>query len=167
MASPALSTSSTSLYLALQVTKNSSAEEIKKSYRRLALMYHPDKNSNNAEATEKFKQINYAYSVLSNPVKRNIYDKYGKFGLHLGEQFGDENVNQILCFASSWFLVLATVCGVLTCCYCCCCCFCCCNFCCGKYKRPAGQNSGEYERLREHAVTDAPVVEQPSARTLT
>jgi len=64
-------------YATLGVGRNASAEEIKKAYRKLALQYHPDKNPGNKEAEEKFKQINEAYAVLSDPEKRANYDRYG------------------------------------------------------------------------------------------
>lgn len=68
-------------YQVLELTKTCSAEEIKKGYRKLAVRWHPDKNQNNKEeATEKFKQINEAYEVLSDPTKRSSYDKYGHDG---------------------------------------------------------------------------------------
>ena len=52
------------LYRILGVERNASADEIKKAYRNLAFKYHPDRNEGNAEAEEKFKEINQAYSVL-------------------------------------------------------------------------------------------------------
>ena len=63
-------------YKTLGVSKTSSAEEIKKSYRKLALEYHPDHNKSK-EAEEKFKEISEAYEVLSNPQKRQQYDQFG------------------------------------------------------------------------------------------
>ena len=68
-------------YEILQVTKTASKAEIKKSYRKLAMKYHPDRNPDDKEAEEMFKKINEAYEVLSNDEKRTIYDKYGKAGL--------------------------------------------------------------------------------------
>ena len=65
-------------YEILEVTHEATDTEIKKSYRRLAVKYHPDKNPVNAEAEEKFKQISQAYSVLSDPQKRQMYDQYGE-----------------------------------------------------------------------------------------
>ena len=65
-------------YEILEVTREATDTEIKKSYRRLAVKYHPDKNPGNAEAEEKFKQISQAYSVLSDPQKRQMYDQYGE-----------------------------------------------------------------------------------------
>ena len=61
-------------YQVLEVTQSASAEEIKKSYRRLAKKYHPDVNPNNKEAEEKFKLLANAYEVLSDPGKRTLYD---------------------------------------------------------------------------------------------
>ncbi len=61
-------------YKILEVTPEATADEIKKSYRRLAMTYHPDRNPGNAEAEEKFKEINEAYDVLSNAEKRQKFD---------------------------------------------------------------------------------------------
>jgi|SRR6218665_622416 len=67
-------------YQVLGVQKGANEDEVKKAYRKMALKYHPDKNkSPNAE--EKFKEIAEAYEVLSDPQKREVYDKYGEEGL--------------------------------------------------------------------------------------
>lgn len=68
-------------YEVLGVTKNSSADEIKKAYRKKAIQYHPDKNPGDKESEEKFKEAAEAYEVLSNPEKRQRYDQFGHAGL--------------------------------------------------------------------------------------
>ncbi|CRL02481.1 CLUMA_CG015205, isoform A [Clunio marinus] len=88
-----LSTSGDSLYQILGLPKTSTPDDIKKTYRKLALKYHPDKNPDNPEAVDKFKEVNRAHSILSDETKRNIYDNYGSLGLYIAEQFGEENVN--------------------------------------------------------------------------
>lgn len=65
-------------YKTLEVDKTATAEEIKKSFRKLARKYHPDLNPDNKDSEIKFKQINEANEVLSNPANRKKYDKYGK-----------------------------------------------------------------------------------------
>ncbi|KAJ9702429.1 hypothetical protein PVL29_004252 [Vitis rotundifolia] len=69
-------------YNVLKVEKNATDEDLKKSYRRLAMKWHPDKNPNNKkEAEAKFKQISEAYEVLSDPQKKAVYDQHGEEGL--------------------------------------------------------------------------------------
>ncbi len=68
-------------YEVLGVQKGASAEEIKKAYRKLAMKYHPDRNPDNKEAEEKFKEIGEAYEVLSDDDKRSRYDQYGFAGV--------------------------------------------------------------------------------------
>ena len=68
----------TSFYDVLELTLDCSSDDIKKSYKKLAMKYHPDKNPDNSEALEKFKQITEAYETLSDPEKREAYDKFGK-----------------------------------------------------------------------------------------
>jgi molecular chaperone DnaJ len=64
-------------YEILGVQRNASDEEIKKAFRQLAMKYHPDRNQGDKVAEEKFKEINEAYEVLSNPEKRRMYDQFG------------------------------------------------------------------------------------------
>jgi len=69
-------------YKLLEVDRNASEAEIKKSYRKLAMKYHPDRNKDNpTEAEKKFKQIKEAYEVLSDPKKRSAYDQFGHAGV--------------------------------------------------------------------------------------
>ena len=66
------------LYDILGVNKSADSNQIKKAYRKLALKYHPDRNSQNKEEAEnKFKEISEAYEILSNNEKKNTYDRYG------------------------------------------------------------------------------------------
>lgn len=72
-------------YAILGVAKNADESELKKAYRKLAMKWHPDKNPDNRDkATVKFKEISEAYEVLSDPQKREIYDRYGEDGLKSG-----------------------------------------------------------------------------------
>lgn len=70
-------------YKILNLSKGSSDDDIKKAYRKLALKYHPDKNKESG-AEEKFKEVAEAYEILSDPKKKDIYDKYGEEGLKMG-----------------------------------------------------------------------------------
>ncbi len=72
-------------YKVLGVSQAASEKEIKSAYRKLARKYHPDLNPNNAEAERKFKQVNEANEVLSDPEKRKKYDQYGKDWQHAEE----------------------------------------------------------------------------------
>lgn len=74
----------TAFYDLLNVKPNATNDELKKSYRKLALKCHPDKNPDDPEAAEKFKSISLAYECLSDEKKREIYDKHGEQGLKEG-----------------------------------------------------------------------------------
>ncbi|MFA6413909.1 MAG: molecular chaperone DnaJ, partial [Syntrophales bacterium] len=68
-------------YEILEVTRTATEEDIKKSYRRMAMQYHPDRNPGDREAEDKFKEAAEAYEVLSDQQKREIYNQYGHEGL--------------------------------------------------------------------------------------
>lgn len=71
-------------YSLLNVSRSATADEIKKSYRKLAMQFHPDKNPGDKKAEEKFKELSEAYEVLSDEKKREMYDQFG----HAGTQGG-------------------------------------------------------------------------------
>ncbi len=83
-------------YEVLGVQRNASADEIKKSYRKLALQFHPDRNPNNKDAEDKFKEATEAYEVLSEQQKRQRYDQFGHQGMRGGADYQSYNdVNDI------------------------------------------------------------------------
>ena len=76
-------------YEVLGLKKGASDDEIKRAFRKLALKYHPDRNPDNKEAEEKFKELNEAYQVLSDPEKKSRYDQFGHAGVD-GQGFGGQ-----------------------------------------------------------------------------
>jgi len=86
-------------YQLLGVSRNASDDEIKKSFRRLAMKYHPDRNRDNPEAEEQFKRVKEANDVLSDPKKRSAYDQFGHAGVDPsmggGQGFGGGNFSDI------------------------------------------------------------------------
>ena len=94
-------------YEVLEVSKDCSGAELKKSYRKLAMKYHPDRNPDDKEAEDRFKVVNEAYQVLSDEEKRSIYDRYGKAGLE-GQGagrggFGGANMDDVMDMFNSMF----------------------------------------------------------------
>ncbi|XP_041828428.1 dnaJ (Hsp40) homolog, subfamily C, member 5 gamma b isoform X2 [Melanotaenia boesemani] len=155
-----------SLYNVLGLEKGATPDEIKRAYRKLALRYHPDKNPDNPEAAEKFKEINNANSTLNDENKRKIYDEYGSMGLYVAEQFGDESVKYHFLMSKCWFKALFICCTIST----CCCCFCCCCCCCGKCKPAEDEQSFyvdpddlEAELREQEAGENSPIVIQPQS----
>lgn len=80
----------TDYYKVLGVEKGASAEEIKKAFRKLAVKYHPDRNPGDKAAEDKFKELNEAYAVLSDPQKKEQYDTFGSSGFH--KQYSQEDI---------------------------------------------------------------------------
>ena len=80
-------------YEVLGVAKNATEEEIKKAYKRLAIKYHPDRNPDNKEAEEKFKEAAEAYEVLHDKEKRAKYDQFGHEGLNGAAGFNGQGMN--------------------------------------------------------------------------
>jgi len=93
-------------YEVLEVSKDASGAELKKSYRKLAMKYHPDRNPDDKEAEEQFKIVNEAYQILSDDEKRAIYDRYGKEGLQGqggGSGFGGGGMDDFMDIFNSMF----------------------------------------------------------------
>lgn len=82
-------------YEILSVNRTATIEEIKSSYRKLAMKHHPDKNPGNKEAEETFKELAEAYEVLSDPNKRQRYDQFGHQGVSGTGFHGFDNINDI------------------------------------------------------------------------
>ena len=89
-------------YKTLGVKRAATQEEIRKAYRRLARKYHPDLNPGDKSSEEKFKQLSEAYDVLSDPKKREVYDKFGTYNDNIRDSArGPPGQGSILIGASS------------------------------------------------------------------
>jgi len=75
-------------YEVLGIQKGASESEIKSAFRKMAMKYHPDRNPGDKEAEEKFKEINEAYGILSDPDKKSKYDRFGHAGVDPSAGFG-------------------------------------------------------------------------------
>ena len=85
-------------YETLEVSRGASEKELKKAFKKKAMKYHPDRNPDNPEAAEKFKEAAEAYDVLSDPQKKSAYDQFGHSGVEGmggGPNFNDININDI------------------------------------------------------------------------
>ena len=74
--------SKTDYYTTLGVSRDASATNIKKAYKKLAMKHHPDRNKGDKGSEDKFKELSEAYEVLSNPDKRQTYDQFGHDGIN-------------------------------------------------------------------------------------
>ena len=87
-------------YSVLGLKKGASEDEVKKAYRKLAMQYHPDRNKDDKQAENKFKDVSEAYAVLSDKKKRQQYDQFGSEGFHQKfsqeDIFKDFDINEIL-----------------------------------------------------------------------
>ena len=81
-------------YEILGVPKNASKDDLKKSYRKLAMQYHPDRNPGDKESEEKFKEAAEAYEILNNDDKRAKYDRFGHDGVR-GSGYGSQGFSDI------------------------------------------------------------------------
>jgi DnaJ family protein C protein 5 len=153
------STAGESLYEVLGIKKDATQDEIKRAYRKLALKYHPDKNRNNPQAEEIFKDINFAHTVLSDEKKKDVYDQWGSRGVSLAEQMGEDGLAWARLMKSKWLLCAVCCCFLSTCC--CCCCFCCC--CCGLLCRQPeyDPDAYNYEDLLREENEDKPITKEP------
>ncbi|XP_063724237.1 dnaJ homolog subfamily C member 5B-like [Symsagittifera roscoffensis] len=120
------------LYERLDLEKDHCTEkDIVKQYKRLTDENHPDKHPDDEERKVKFVQVSEAYAVLSDPKKKEVYDKFGSLGIHVGQLVGYNKVEKYLTKRSAGYKFTTVMIFLLTgCCFCCCCYFCFC-FCCG------------------------------------
>ena len=97
-------------YEVLGLGKQAGADEIKSAYRKLALQYHPDRNPDNKEAEEKFKEATEAFEVLSDDNKRARYDRFGHDGMKSGQDFhSSQNMNDVFNVFNQFLAAAAVV----------------------------------------------------------
>ena len=87
-------------YDVLGVAKGASKEELKKAYRKLAMKFHPDRNPDDEQASEKFKELSEAYEILSDDQKRQTYDNFGHEGVN--SSFSSSKSTHLIVFPSTF-----------------------------------------------------------------
>ncbi|CAL8087109.1 unnamed protein product [Calicophoron daubneyi] len=147
------------LYDLLHVQKNASVDEITQSFRKLALLYHPDKNPDDVHAARKFSKINRAYLVLRDENMRRIYDSHGMIGVKIARLYGEEGVREYYKFDNGCSRCVFAVLFGLSCC-------CCCGHCYVKKDQPSGIPPSEISGVETQiASIPPPVVKQPKRVT--
>lgn len=127
----AISDPGRSLFDILGLSRSASPDEIDKAYRKLLIEYGPDHNNGESKDIGRYMLIKEAYGILSDPMKRYYYLKYGPVGIEIGEELGYEYldwfhdnmgcISLMVCCA----LLPMGLCALATCCFCFCCCCCC------------------------------------------
>lgn len=133
-----------SLYRELGLDPSASVDDVRRAHKKLVIKYHPDKTNGDAAAELRFRRITRAYKVLTDPNKRQIYDKYGSDGLNLyeemqGQRKGPQNYLNRHPAARCLYYVF----GALTFGYACCCCCWCCHCCNGHCTKPMSKIFGQ------------------------
>jgi len=121
------------LYQVLGIEKSADDDEIRKAYRSMSRRWHPDKNPGDVQAEHMSRLVNHAYIVLTSPVKRRAYDRYGAKGLEVVDQLGEEVYEQAEGWEPYACPIMCCICVVSIPTLCCCCC--CCNCCCGYFRK--------------------------------
>lgn len=140
----------TDLYAILGLEREATEDEISKGYRLMARKWHPDKNPGDVMAQAMTRKVNQAHDILTNPVKKRAYDKYGMEGLQILDQIGEEGYVKMERMEPYMPCLICCIClvSIPTLCFCCCCCCCCC----GALKKSG--DDGEYDEAGEFDDAD-------------